>query len=74
LKPYHPLLFTAPIFFLMGMESFAGWEESLTFFPVKYPSGYYRQTESSFMTVEDAYFTTSDGLKLHGWIARPKRL
>lgn len=60
--------------FLTVSESFAGWEESLTFFPSRYPNGYYHQTESSHIAIEDVYVMTSDGIKLHGWISKPKKL
>ena len=68
------ILFSLLCFMLMSAKSFGGWEEALTFFPSKYPNGYYHQTESAFMTVEDHFFVTQDGLKLHGWIAKPKKL
>lgn len=58
----------------MGSKAFAGWEEALTFFPSKYPHGYYHLTQSDFIFIEDHFFLTSDGLRLHGWIAKPKKL
>lgn len=61
-----------PVF--MANKTFAGWEEALTFFPSKFPHGYYHLTQSDWMTIEDHFFITEDGLKLHGWIAKPKKL
>lgn len=39
-------------------------ENSLIFFPSKYPNGYWEPTDIDF---EDAHFTSADGTKLHGW-------
>jgi uncharacterized protein len=39
-------------------------EESLIFFPSKYPDGDWNQPE---LTFEDAWFEAADGTKLHGW-------
>ena len=39
-------------------------EESLIFFPSKYPNG---DWSPQGLTVEDAQFTAADGTKLHGW-------
>lgn len=58
---------------LIATRFFAGWEESLTFFPAKYPYGDYNRTESPAMKIEDINPVTQDGLKLHGWIARPRK-
>lgn len=41
-------------------------ENSLIFLPSKYPDGVWQLPASD---VEDAWFTTSDGVKLHGWFA-----
>lgn len=41
-------------------------EESMIFFPDKYPTGFWRTDALSF-PVEDAWFTAADGVKLHGW-------
>ncbi len=49
-------------------------EESLIFFPDRYPAGFWdvetvaRGTGTS---VEDCFFSTSDGKKLHAWWCRP---
>jgi fermentation-respiration switch protein FrsA (DUF1100 family) len=39
-------------------------EESLIFFPSKYPDGAWNPPE---LTFEDAWFEAADGTKLHGW-------
>jgi hypothetical protein len=39
-------------------------EESLLFFPSKYPDGIWQPPGLAF---EDAWFTAADGVKLHGW-------
>ncbi len=41
-------------------------EESLIFFPMPYPEG---DWDPDWLTVEDAWFTSPDGLRLHGWYA-----
>ena len=44
-------------------------EESLIFVPSPYPSGNWQPPG---LPIEDAYFTTADGVKLHGWcLAQP---
>jgi len=42
------------------------YEESLIFFPMRYPQGDWQPAGLSF---EDAWFQSPDGLKLHGWFA-----
>jgi fermentation-respiration switch protein FrsA (DUF1100 family) len=47
-------------------------EESLIFFPSRYPDGNWEPRELAF---EDAWFMTADGTPLHGWyapVARPR--
>jgi fermentation-respiration switch protein FrsA (DUF1100 family) len=39
-------------------------ENSLTYFPMKYPAG---RWEAADLAIEDAYFSAPDGTKLHGW-------
>jgi uncharacterized protein len=39
-------------------------EESMLYFPEKYPGGYWTPAGLQF---EDAWFTAADGTKLHGW-------
>jgi fermentation-respiration switch protein FrsA (DUF1100 family) len=49
-------------------------EESMIYFPTRYPEGFWdtrRLAEGSGGSFEDHYFTTEDGLRLHGWWARP---
>lgn len=41
-------------------------ENSLIFFPSRYPDGHWQLPASD---VQDAWFTTPDGVKLHGWFA-----
>lgn len=43
---------------------FAAFENSLVYFPTKYPAGDWQSVGLSF---EDAEFTAADGTKLHGW-------
>jgi fermentation-respiration switch protein FrsA (DUF1100 family) len=49
-------------------------EESLIFFPSRYPAGFW-DTEhlqrKSGHRVDDHFFTTEDGYRLHGWWCRP---
>ncbi|NIR47512.1 alpha/beta hydrolase [candidate division KSB1 bacterium] len=42
-------------------------ENSFIYFPAKYPDGFW-QTETFGLKVEDCYFTTADGVRLHGWL------
>ncbi|MFQ5602306.1 MAG: alpha/beta hydrolase [bacterium] len=42
-------------------------ENKLIFFPFKYPRGYW-QPDSLGMQVEECFFNTADGLRLHGWL------
>lgn len=41
-------------------------EDQMIYFPAKYPEGNW-QPEASGVIVEDCYFMTEDGLRLHGW-------
>lgn len=41
-------------------------ENHFVFFPTKYPEGYW-QPEVFGLEAEDCYFTTADGVRLHGW-------
>jgi uncharacterized protein len=68
------LIFVNCLVLLTVSYAFSDWEESLTFFPSKYPDGNYHLTESPHVTIEDVAIFTSDGVKLHGWISKPKRL
>ena len=40
-------------------------EESLIFFPSKYPAGYWQHPPG--VAIEDAQFESADGTRLHGW-------
>ncbi len=44
-------------------------EEKFIYFPYKYPEGTWRP-ETYGLKAEDCFFTTSDGVKLHGWFFR----
>ncbi len=49
-------------------------ENQLIYFPTRYPEGLWDPkavTANSGCTIEDQFFLTSDGLKLHGWLCRP---
>ena len=54
-------------------------EDKLIFFPAKYPEGDWNIIARSaregedFLAVEDCYLTTSDGVKIHGWMCSPQR-
>lgn len=41
-------------------------ENNLVYFPFKYPRGHW-QPDSFGLRAEDCYFTSSDGVQLHGW-------
>lgn len=54
-------------------------EDKLIYFPSKYPDGFWdvgslpaREGET-FPIIEDCYFETSDGIRLHGWYCSPYR-
>jgi len=50
-------------------------EESMVFFPTRYPDGFWDTEAVSRSTgtiVEDHFFTTEDRLRLHGWWCRPQ--
>jgi fermentation-respiration switch protein FrsA (DUF1100 family) len=44
-------------------------ENRMVFFPIKYPQGYWNP-QSFGLEIEDCYFETADGLKLHGWLLK----
>ena len=50
--------------YLVIVVSMMALENSLLFFPTKYPDGDWTPPGLSF---EDAWFTAADGIKLHGW-------
>ncbi|MFH1918953.1 MAG: alpha/beta hydrolase [Planctomycetota bacterium] len=55
---------------LIAVVLYAGvsmiYEESLIFFPMRYPEG---DWNPGWLSFEDAWFQSPDGLKLHGWFA-----
>ncbi|HLG18050.1 MAG TPA: alpha/beta hydrolase [Blastocatellia bacterium] len=70
----------------IGLMTFAGvailimgFEDRLIYFPSKYPEGLWDvsripQVEGEIVpNIEDCYFVTSDGVKLHGWFCTPRR-
>jgi hypothetical protein len=44
-------------------------ENRMVFFPSKYPQGYWRP-EAFGLNLEDCYFVTTDGVRLHGWFLK----
>jgi fermentation-respiration switch protein FrsA (DUF1100 family) len=49
-------------------------EESMIFFPTRYPAGFWeveRLSQRSGLTIEDRFFEAEDGVRLHGWWCRP---
>lgn len=49
-------------------------ERQMIYFPTRYPDGLWEPeevTRLSGCTLEDCFFTTEDGLRLHGWWCRP---
>jgi fermentation-respiration switch protein FrsA (DUF1100 family) len=50
--------------YLLVLLMFAHWENSLIYFPMKYPAG---DWEPFGLKVDDATFTAADGTQLHGW-------
>lgn len=65
------LRFIVPVFLgiAAGTALMVLFEEKLIYFPYKYPDGNW-QPETYGLKAEDCFFTTSDGLKLHGWFFR----
>ena len=54
-----------------GMVVF--FEESLIYFPTKYPIGNWNTSNRKPCGIEDVYFEAADGVKTHGWfLERPK--
>jgi fermentation-respiration switch protein FrsA (DUF1100 family) len=54
-------------------------EERLIYFPTRYPDGFWEVSDvpsrpgELIPVIEDCYFRTSDGLRLHGWYCKPYR-
>ena len=59
------LLISYLLFVVMSML----FEETFIFFPVRYPEG---DWQPGWLTFEDAWFRSEDGLRLHGWYAGHK--
>lgn len=56
-----------PIVVYLGiLLLFSAFENSLTYFPTKYPAGDWKPAG---LVLEEAEFTAADGTKLHGWYA-----
>ncbi len=47
-------------------------EEQFIFFPTQYPDGFYDSISGN-LPVEDCWFETEDGLKLHAWYVKANR-
>lgn len=47
-------------------------ENRFIFVPDKYPTGYW-QPDTFGLNLEDCYFSTSDGIKLHGWLLKSEK-
>lgn len=58
------LIFTALAIYLLIVVCMMFLEESLIYFPSKYPEGDWKPRGLEF---EDAWFQAADGIKLHGW-------
>ena len=65
---------------LIGLIAcFMAFEDKFIYFPSQYPDGFWEidnplvREGEIFPKIEDCYFTTSDGLGLHGWYCTPHR-
>jgi uncharacterized protein len=65
------LIRSAVIIYLLVVICMMFLEESLVFFPSKYPQGNWRPRGLPF---EDAWFQAADGTKLHGWYVPCEKL
>jgi fermentation-respiration switch protein FrsA (DUF1100 family) len=54
------------VVYLLVLLAMMVMENSLIFFPSRYPDGFWQLPASD---VEDVFFETPDGVKLHGWFA-----
>ncbi len=61
-----PYLLALPVALLFCVGVLMLFEETFIFFPLHYPEGDWQPDGLSF---EDAWFTSPDGLRLHGWYA-----
>lgn len=64
----------------VGLTIFVmAFEDKFIYFPTKYPDGFWQvdstpSREAEIVPkIEDCYFTTNDGLRLHGWYCTPHR-
>jgi fermentation-respiration switch protein FrsA (DUF1100 family) len=65
---------------LSGLIAFVmAFEDKFIYFPSKYPDGFgeidnqHPREGEIFPEIEDCYFVTSDGIRLHGWYCTPHR-
>ncbi len=56
------------VFLLTPLVIVRSIEDSMIYFPTRYPEGYW-SPEQFGMSVEDCYFESEDGVRLHGWYA-----
>jgi hypothetical protein len=59
-------ILAVPIAYLFCVVLLMIFEESLIFFPTRYPDG---DWQPDWLAFEDAWFEADDGVKLHGWYA-----
>jgi fermentation-respiration switch protein FrsA (DUF1100 family) len=67
--------FSAVVLWATIMLTMVFFEESMIFFPDPYPSGQWDVdvvSSGSGATIEDCFFESSDGVRLHGWWCRPR--
>lgn len=56
------------LFFAIFIIGLRFMEDSMIYFPTKYPDGFW-QPAAFGVAVEDCFFVSEDGVKLHGWVA-----
>lgn len=65
--------------FIILLVLIMAFEDKLIYFPTRYPDGFWAPNDIRVLEgevvpgIEDCRFTTSDGVKLHGWYCRPLR-
>ncbi|MBI4469295.1 MAG: alpha/beta hydrolase [Acidobacteria bacterium] len=62
------LVLAAALLLLLPLVFVRSIEDSMIYFPSRYPEGYW-SPEKLGLQVEDVYFVTDDGVHLHGWFA-----